>query len=485
MGTKNPQLDKETLVNDVNRPRSKATDCRKCIFPFENLKADAVKCTACSWYVHITCTDLTPDQLPYAQQNGPLKFTCSLCDDKLAKRTDKWLVFDTEKQLRLFEKQMKQAKLDFEKKLKDQKITMEHQAEAVSDIQRRVTRQVETNEKLQEELSNRQGTSSEAKYQQINEKYLEATATHEKVKNDWEKEKTELQNTIAKLKQQLQVGGANVQQMPTNNISDESNAQTKRPTFAEVIRRSAVPPERTRKVKCTENNSQKMDELLANSEQLKQNGIISFNKRNDNALIIQFENVESANKFESETIRSIGTDLVISTIPSYQPEMKIVGINDMLTPMVEIIASICAQNDIDPLHIQLVREYTIDVTRRIYRNAIIKCSIDVLTKFVANGAALNGRNYRCFEQEKVLQCFQCYSFGHVASRCVNKVTCRKCAGNHTSDVCTDTTTKYQCINCRTAGKPFEHKVVSESCPQRFNYVNRRIDFLEKKSSNRT
>lgn len=59
-------------------------------------------------------------------------------------------------------------------------------------------------------------------------------------------------------------------------------------------------------------------------------------------------------------------------VPQYEPEMKIVGISDTVSPINNVLNDICAQNDIDVNHIKLIRDYTIDVTRRIYRNVTIK-----------------------------------------------------------------------------------------------------------------
>lgn len=162
--------------------------------------------------------------------------------------------------------------------------------------------------------------------------------------------------------------------------------------------------------------------------------------------------------------------------------MKIVGFSDVVTPISELITDVCVQNGINPDDIQLVREYKIDVTRRTYRNAIVRCTIDVLTKYTTTGVTLNGRSHRCFEQVKVLQCYKCYAFGHIANRCVNKPACIICAAEHKSDECDDETNKFSCINCKIAGKTIEHKVTADNCPLRLQFINRRIDLLGAKTT---
>lgn len=227
-------------------------------------------------------------------------------------------------------------------------------------------------------------------------------------------------------------------------------------------------------------DSAPLSEFLPDSQVPNKNGILSATKRADNALTVQFENPDSLAKFGKEVTAKFGTKIAISAIPPYQPSMKIVGFNDVSTPMTEKLTEICIQNQIDPAHLQLIREYSVNASRRTYRNAIVSCSIDVLTKAVRTGVLFQNRSYRCFEQIRTTQCFKCYAFGHTAAKCINKVACRNCAGEHTTATCTDTSGKFQCINCKSDGKPYDHKVTSESCPRRIERINGIIDFLDAK-----
>ena len=53
------------------------------------------------------------------------------------------------------------------------------------------------------------------------------------------------------------------------------------------------------------------------------------------------------------------------------------------------------------------------------------------------------RNYN-----KIIQCYNCQSFGHVALNCFRKSKCKNCAGEHKSKDCADTTEdKIKCSNC--------------------------------------
>lgn len=242
-----------------------------------------------------------------------------------------------------------------------------------------------------------------------------------------------------------------------------------------------MPLDRIRRIKVTDGNSTALAPFLPDAETTNKNGIVAAVKHTDDALTVTFDGPESLHKFENDVEAKLGTNVVLSPVPGYQPTMKVVGHNDFLTPADDILAKMRTQNQIDENAIEFVRDYTIDASRRAYRNLIVKCSIEILSRATRSGLTFDGRSYRCFEQVQTLQCFKCYAFGHVATKCTNKIVCRKCAGNHSSIECTDVSGKFICVNCKLGGKPHDHKVTSETCPRRIARINGIIDFLESKT----
>lgn len=80
--------------------------------------------------------------------------------------------------------------------------------------------------------------------------------------------------------------------------------------------------------------------------------------------------------------------------------------------------------------------YTVTTDRRQYRNVIIDCDTVKAQKSISrNGAVvLNFKSHKVFEHVDVLQCNNCYRFGHVGRGCVvcivYRSVCKACSGPH-------------------------------------------------------
>lgn len=69
-------------------------------------------------------------------------------------------------------------------------------------------------------------------------------------------------------------------------------------------------------------------------------------------------------------------------------------------------------------------------------------------------------NAELFEKGcRMMQCFNCYGFGHVAKACRAAPSCHKCEGSHQHTECTRSAGDY-CANCKTKG----HKPWQQKCP---------------------
>lgn len=170
----------------------------------------------------------------------------------------------------------------------------------------------------------------------------------------------------------------------------------------------------------------------------------------------------------------------VSRIPQYTPQMKVVCISDIVTPANQLVDELLTQNAVDA-SFKYIRDYNITTPRRTYRNMIVSCSLDLLKRFIADGLLIRGAKYRCYEHIRTLQCFRCYDYGHMANKCPNDVICRKCSGKHVSTECTDASGKLTCINCKIAGRNFNHSVTADNCPRRIERINGLIDFLVRKT----
>lgn len=64
----------------------------------------------------------------------------------------------------------------------------------------------------------------------------------------------------------------------------------------------------------------------------------------------------------------------------------------------------------------------------------------------------------------VTRCFKCNGFGHMASSCMYRERCGKCAEEgHETRICKSTAPP-KCTNCKRFGKPHDHDVRDVSCP---------------------
>lgn len=237
--------------------------------------------------------------------------------------------------------------------------------------------------------------------------------------------------------------------LTTVTINANTNAtkdnEGRRPTLAEVMLSSDVPKNRMRHIQIADDANPDFGKTIIDDESLKSDGVISAVRRRDDLVTVKFAAANVVDEFEKTINTKYGDKVKIQQVRPYQPTMKIVGFNDMSTPMSEIVTRIATENAISPGDLNLVREYTVDASRRVYRNSIIHCSTDVLTKAIITGLSMDSRFYRCFEHVRTLQCFNCFAFGHIASSCVNKIACRKCAGEHHQRDCTDSSNEVKCI----------------------------------------
>jgi hypothetical protein len=81
-------------------------------------------------------------------------------------------------------------------------------------------------------------------------------------------------------------------------------------------------------------------------------------------------------------------------------------------------------------------------------------------KCITNGCYINYLYYqpeRFISQFQIMQCYNCYEYSHRAANCKRKPRCGKCAGNHNTKECNNTTV--QCAHCKGS-----HEVWRHECP---------------------
>jgi len=79
-------------------------------------------------------------------------------------------------------------------------------------------------------------------------------------------------------------------------------------------------------------------------------------------------------------------------------------------------------------------------------------------KCITNGCYINYVHYqpkRFVPQFQIIQCFNCYEYGHRAANCKRKPRCGKCAGKHNTKECNSTTV--QCALCKNPHEAWRHE----------------------------
>ena len=85
-----------------------------------------------------------------------------------------------------------------------------------------------------------------------------------------------------------------------------------------------------------------------------------------------------------------------------------------------------------------------------------------IKKIVLNGIYHENYHYRVTEWEnKVIVCYKCQRFNHLAKDCNNDTVCGKCTKNHLTKDCETEKNSYACIRCNSN----DHPTWSKNCPQ--------------------
>ena len=79
-----------------------------------------------------------------------------------------------------------------------------------------------------------------------------------------------------------------------------------------------------------------------------------------------------------------------------------------------------------------------------------------------NGVVIEHVHYQVeeyIEKPRVIQCFNCFKFGHPSHLCTRRQSCRNCSKEHSHLDCTTPPHRYFCSNCNGC-----HTATSQVCP---------------------
>lgn len=122
-----------------------------------------------------------------------------------------------------------------------------------------------------------------------------------------------------------------------------------------------------------------------------------------------------------------------------------------------------------------VTEPSIEVVKPIRRrdeltNWIVDVDTDSKNELLKKGRiCIDLMRTRVVEFIRIIRCFRCQRFGHVASRCRNDTRCGKCGEGHDKKDCTSEIEK--CVNCEVNN---EHCSDSFNCPSFVKYKREKL-----------
>lgn len=446
----------------VEYNRDKKSNCRECENSLGNFLT-AIPCIACTWRFHPKCTKLNGKQLEclgLKDSTAQLSFICGWCKTTIKQITPNWLAYDTQSYFKWIEAQLADERKSWKDKVKSLKDMADSFKGAMSDIKRSTDierRKFETNVNM-----SNVDVVEKIVFDNLKTEFNELVTVHAKCVNEIKRLK-EHSDGLAKQMKYAPMPG------------DHAN-KIDRPTYAEALKNATNGI--ARRIEVDERNEEFMQKITtANVKEIP--GLTKIIPRGNKVATLVFENEAAVTEFETQSVVKFPKVFKINKTREYTPHMKIVCIDDIDTDCNELIAAAKNGNFLDD-SVQLVREYTIRTPRRIYRNFIVSCTVDLLKEYLSNGVIIGNERRRCYESVRTLQCFRCYDYGHFSSNCKNNVVCRKCGENHVSTACTDLSGKFTCLNCKLAGKDYTHSITSENCPRRIERVNGLIDFLVKK-----
>jgi hypothetical protein len=204
-------------------------------------------------------------------------------------------------------------------------------------------------------------------------------------------------------------------------------------------------------------------------------GVTKLKKGSKGVVIMGCETGEEVKKLKETVQAKLGENYKVTESKS-KPKIKIININleEMNLEDNELINTIKKQNKIDTVNMRIVKRMVKAKNkeqRRGNEEGSIIMEVDEEThEMILQKAKLNVGWKKCpaFNHISVKRCFKCWGYFHIAENCKREETCCKCAGNHSSRVCTATEKK--CVNCMFKNRTYnlkindDHEAISRECP---------------------
>lgn len=214
-------------------------------------------------------------------------------------------------------------------------------------------------------------------------------------------------------------------------------------------------------------------------------GISMIKELKNGSVILKCDSSRSTKKMRDEAQTVLGRDYMVSETKLLNPSVVIPNISiDMKET--EVVGAISGQNDF----LSEGDEFKVKVLKKSRRGdalyTVLQCNGSCYQKLITAGKINIGYN-KCpvYENLNLLRCYKCLQFNHMAKDCRRtEPVCSKCAGAHSSRVCSETNNK--CTNCVFFNSRFscnfdaDHSALDKNCSvykQKLEVFRRKIDYL--------
>lgn len=288
---------------------------------------------------------------------------------------------------------------------------------------------------------------------------------------------------IEGLEQQIQSQKQEVEDMKIRNQSYEeklkySEVVTKQKSCDDVL---VIKPKKNQESYITKSVIQ--EKIVP--EEIKA-GVSRMKYIKDGGVAISCDKKEDLINVSNSIQKKLGEDYEV-TIPKKKcPKIKIINVEEkLLSDQEDFIEKIILQNSIttkeEDRKINILKHYKGKKGQEDRETVVVEVDSNTYSMLKSREKlSIGWKSYRFFDHINVIQCFNCYKYGHIANECRSKKNiCPKCAGEHKIDECR--TQETSCSNCKYAAEilkvpnvDYNHRAYDRSC-QAYKKVYRELE----------
>lgn len=467
--------------------------CLQCTQEIPLVK-DGFQCRICLKRIHIKCAPGTYTQAEIDKfQRIPFHYLCPACTKEIKDHKEPFSILNYQKRVEVLTASHNAQIQEITRKYNEQLQAVNGLNQIIQDMQREInlSKQVQPNKRLRTndgaptpinlDILNELKESIDSKFNAINTKI-------DKLTNN-----------------QLQVQQAQFQSQPQPSTSRAQQPNIKTPTYASITSQkpqvstnipfsmaNAIQLSKTKSTSIrniillgTDEEKKALSNLILNDNAYVNINILSIKQKGKHMFTITCGSDNDATELETLLHSKYGQVIEIKTPNQFTPKVKIVRIQTLDTPP-EIKNQILEQNKwLNDADFQI--EGVVDITTGSisYKNLILTTTLESQQKLLTKGKIVfNLRECKIFDHVNLIQCIQCWKFGHFQSECTFKKACKHCSDNHHHLQCPNLETTPTCINCKFSNAQgcsykTNHIATYDKCATKVQRINALKEYVSK------